>query len=168
MISCREDNDYTSGLSQPNDNVTPRTNYYLINTIEVTVNGNGYWEFVDDLETVEDQVEVIFVDNSDFTQVDEFGFDTTALGTQYFYAVEYGENGAKTWFCFLGPSTGAISTTYGGSQIAHGWTCENEQCCDRCVAHDSLICTCFDINDGCMTQNPPPEAKCKKSSSSKA
>lgn len=168
LSSCHESNITSGPLSQPNDKVTPRTSYYLINTIEVAINGQGYWEFVEDLETVEDQVELIFVDHSDFTQVDEFGFDTTSSGTQYFFAVEYGGNGARTWFVFLDPSTGAISTTYGGSQVAHGWDCENENCCDKCVAHDSLICTCHIITPGCMTQNPAPTVKCKKKGSSKA
>ena len=67
---------------------------------------------------------------------------------------EYGINGARTWFCFLDPSTGAISTTYGGSPVAFVWQCVTDECYERCVAHATYTCVCDKLEQTltCMLQ----------------
>lgn len=162
MTACNDED----SIVVKDPGITSRTPIYLFHEILLSVDSEGKYSFVDPVDTVRAQVEqVIIHDNQELAVIDEFGLDTTALGSQYFYATQYGEEGAVTVFVFLTVESGAISIGSPGVGGATAIRCVNERCCQKCIVMDPVdseeYCACHQTMWSCII-NSDTNIKCKK------
>ncbi len=163
FTSCNLESEYTASSPKLYEKISTRTSLYLINTIEVTTNMQGNYYFVGSAGTVQDQVEEILIERNEILEeIDEFGFDFDTLGVQYFYALDHRPEGTLMFYVFLDSGSGALCAQQGGTQLANGHTCENQNCCDKCVVHSSLGCPCHRTMSSCYGQIPAAVPSCTK------
>lgn len=161
VYSCVKDSDL-----QPNQKgISPRSeNIYLFD--EILLSGTeGNYAFLSTPQTVQSLLEDILIDdNAMLTSVDEFGIDTTELGNQYVYVVQYGTESAVTLFSFLTEESGAVSI--GGQSVGGANTikCVNAKCCEKCVISEqvnSVECVCHSTQWECI-RTGQTDIRCNK------
>ena len=121
----------------------------LFNRIAVTIDKNGIFQFAEDKSKVRPIVEELFITkNKRVRHIDDFGFGTDELGVQYFYVKEITKKQRKSIYIFLNDKTHLAK-----ANSVDAAECVNEDCCDDCIIHSSLGCTCHSTSRDCMDSN---------------
>ena len=102
LLSCQEDGFFSGNKSSENYK-------YLFNTIVLQTESPGVFMFAESKSIVGEQSRYLLTEkNKILNTVDEFGLEFTELGTQYFYAVDYSEDGTTLFFTFLNEENSAL------------------------------------------------------------
>lgn len=136
--------------------------FLLFNKIPLIKGENGKFIFKDERLKNKSLVEELFTQkNQLLTKVHDFGLGVDEVGGQYFFVKEITDEKTQSIFIPIEKEIEATSRARIGGGSGVGTLCENKKCCDDCIYHSTLKCTCHDISSSCIRKGKKGECKKK-------